>query len=243
MKAIFFLLLGLTVSPLFAQPTISKTLPLRSGQSIRMNFDYPKLIRVSTWTRNEILVECTVSINSGENNDAFKLITSTEGGSVQISNQLNLKDIPRRITVVKDGQKLIFKDKGALRKYQEENGRNFDQMNDGADLDILIEVKVPANTETTVESTYGLVEVKSFNGPISVRATYGGIDVSLNENSIGELNAETNYGHIYSDLDLKFTGDRVREEDFHTVVSARPGSGPRVNFESPYGNVYLRKIK
>jgi hypothetical protein len=58
---------------------------------------------------------------------------------------------------------------------------------------------------------------------------------------VGELIAETNYGNIYTNLDLKVNPDNVTDEDFHMVVSAKPGNGPRYNFESTYGNVYLRK--
>ena len=95
--------------------------------------------------------------------------------------------------------------------------------------------------ETKLEAVYGMVEVRNFTGPLSVEATYGGVDAALQPSAMGELTAETGYGQIYSDLDLKFTGSEF--EDFHTVVSAKPGNGPRYNFESKYGNVYLRKPK
>ena len=107
-------------------------------------------------------------------------------------------------------------------------------------MDILLEVKVPKNMETKLECVYGLAEVKNFSGPLSVEATYGGVDVSVQERTTGELTAETSYGQIYSNLDLKFTGSEFK--DFHTVVSAKPGTGPKYAFESKYGNVYLRKV-
>jgi hypothetical protein len=94
---------------------------------------------------------------------------------------------------------------------------------------------------TRVEAEYGIVEVKSFTGPLTVESTYGGVDIAVNEKSVGEITAETNYGSIFSNLDVKFGGDQVREEDFHMVVSAKPGSGPRYSLESTYGNVYIRK--
>jgi hypothetical protein len=62
---------------------------------------------------------------------------------------------------------------------------------------------------------------------------------ALLERNVGELKAETNFGQIYTNLDIKLSGSEF--EDFHTVVSAKPGSGPRYSFESKYGNVYLRK--
>ena len=92
---------------------------------------------------------------------------------------------------------------------------------------------------TKVQSVYGMVEVKNFQGPIEVISTYGGVDAALNINTTGELIAETNYGQIYSNLDVKFSGGE--EKNFHTIVMAKPGSGPKQSFESKYGNVYLRK--
>ena len=109
-------------------------------------------------------------------------------------------------------------------------------------MDIVLEIKVPHNIATRIESVYGIVEVNKFAGSLVVEATYGGVDVSLLEKNTGELIAETNYGQIYSNLDVKLYSVNIHEEDFHTFVSAKPGSGPRYSFESKYGNVYLRKL-
>ena len=95
--------------------------------------------------------------------------------------------------------------------------------------------------ETRVESVYGIVEVRNFSGPLAVEATYGSVDAALTERTTGELTAETDYGQIYTNLEMKFSGDGIKERDFHTWVSAKPGAGPRYSFESKYGNVYLRK--
>ena len=77
-----------------------------------MHFDYPELIQVSTWDKNEISITGNVSINSGENDDAFELFTSTSGGTISIRNEIkNMKSLPQRITVVDGAQKLIFKNK------------------------------------------------------------------------------------------------------------------------------------
>jgi hypothetical protein len=110
---------------------------------------------------------------------------------------------------------------------------------EGVDMDIVLEVKVPKNAEVKLESVHGIVEVKNYNGPLTVEATYGGVDVALQEKNTGELIAETDFGQIYSNLDFKFSGSEFK--DFHTEVYAKPGNGPRYSFESKYGNVYLRK--
>ena len=226
-----------------AQSPINKTLPAQSGQTIIMHFDYPELIKVSTWDKNEISITGSVSINSGENDDAFELITSTTGNTISIRNEIrNMKSIPHRITIVDGTQKMVFKNKEEFKKYEAEHGkRKYDVQSWGVDMDILIEIKVPKNMETKVECVYGMVEIKNFVGPLEVEATYGGVDAALVENSVGEVVAETNYGDIFTNFDTKFGGESSRNEAFHTLVSAKPGKGPKYIFDSKYGNVYLRK--
>ena len=234
-----FLLIALSAA---AQTPISKSIVVQAGQKIAMHFDYPELIKVSTWDKNEISIQGTVSINGGENDDAFELQSSTSNNTIMVRNEIhNLKSLPQRITVTRDGQKIVFKTKAGYKKYTDQHGKDYNVMSSGVDMDILMEIKVPRNLETRVESVYGMVEVRDFTGPLTVEATYGGVDAALTERSTGELIAETNYGQIYTNLELKFSGDGIQERDFHTFVSAKPGSGPRYSFESKYGNVYLRK--
>lgn len=244
MKTIILLLAGLSASTLVAQTKINKTLPFQNGQLIRMHFDYPELIRVSTWDKNEISIQGTVNINQGESDDAFKLETSTSGNTVSIRNEItDMNNLPRRITVDINGQKMVFRNQTEWKKYREEHGNGPVSVSNGVDMDIILEVRVPRNAETTVESVYGMVEVRDFSGPLTVTATYGGVDATVTERVTGELVAETNYGHIYSNLSTKPGSGEVRDEDFHTVVSVKPGSGPRYSYESTYGNVYLRSSK
>ncbi len=226
-----------------AQTTVNKSLPVKPGQNIEMHFDFPKLIRVSTWDKNEISITGSVSINGGESDDAFKLQTSTSGNTISIRNEIeNLKNLPHRYTIVDGSQKIVFKTKDELRKYQAEHGKSkFNMMSSGVDMEILLEIKVPRNMDTRVESIYGMVEINNFTGPLIVQATYGGVDAALTENSTGQVIAETNYGEIYTNLNAKFGGDKLTNKDFHTFVKATPGTGPNYSFESKYGNVYLRK--
>ena len=226
----------------YAQTAINERIPVKAGQTIRMDFDYPELISVTSWDGNEVLIQGSVSINGGENDDAFVIEKSVGGDIISINAHIrDLKKLPQRVIVYRDGQKMMFRDKAELQKYQAEHGRGYNSMSWGPEIDIQLEVRVPRDMATEIRSVYGMVEVKNFRGPLSVDATYGGVDASLAEKTVGQLTAETNFGNIYTDLDIKFSSDEVRTRDFHTIVSARPGSGPKYNFESKYGNVYLRK--
>ncbi len=244
MKGIGILTLGLLAGTLHAQTIINKSIPLQKGQKVDVRFDYPELIKVSTWDKNEVSIHCSVSINDGENDNAFKLETGSTGNTITVRNEIkDIEDLPHRITVMEGGQKLVFRSKAEWKKYAEEHGNGNSNMSYNLEMDIEIEIKVPKNTETYIESTYGMVEIKNFTGPLQVQATYGGVDAALSESTTGELIAETNYGRIYSNLDTKFNADNVEDEDFHTYVAVKPGSGPRYKFESQYGKVYLRKAQ
>ncbi len=220
---LFFLFVGTLAYP---QTEVNKTIPVQAGQTITMNFDYPELIKVSTWDKNEVSITGTVTINGGENDDAFSLDLLSTGKEVSITGEIrNLKNLPHRITVWHDGQKMIFRTKADYRKYVDEHGRNYNTMNWGTDMDIFLVIKVPKNVETKVLSTYGTIEIKDFSGPLVAESTYGGVDAALTEKSVGDLKAETDYGQIYTNFDFKFNGGEFG--DFHTVVNAKPGNGPR----------------
>ncbi len=227
----------------YSQTPINKAIPVQSTQRVVMHFDYPEIIRVSTWDKNEISIQGSISINGGENDDAFEIISSTSGSVISIKNEIkNLRGLPQRITIHDGAQKIVFRNEGEFKKYKQEHGvTHYNRTSHGVDMDIFLEIKVPKGFETRVESVYGIVEVKDFNGPLTVDATYGGVDASLSEKATGEITAETNHGEIYSNLDVKFIGESARQGDFHTYVSAKPGNGPRYNFDSKFGNVYLRK--
>ncbi|WP_139418906.1 DUF4097 family beta strand repeat-containing protein [Chryseobacterium mulctrae] len=237
-------LLTLAVSLVFgltaAQTTINKSFSTDKNQKISLKFDYPELIKISTWDKPEVQILGTVNINENESNEAFQIKESKEGNSLIIEGKIaEMKSIPRRIKVEKDNKKLIFKTLEEYQKYCKENNVTFNSMNNGVDVDIKLEIKVPKALMTQIESQYGLVEVKDFGGTINVNAIYGGIDATVLDKNVGKLSAETHFGQIYSNLDTKFTGKD--SDDFRTLVTATFGNGPQYNLESKYGNIYLRK--
>ena len=240
MKSLIGIMISLFTGVLVAQTPVNKSYPVSAGQKVTFHFDYPELVKISTWDKNEISISGVVSINGGENDDAFELTHSVSGNIIGIENRIKgMKDLPQRVTITRGSEKITFKSKEDYKKYRDEHGKDFNTTNFGVDMEIVLEIKVPKGMETKMESVYGMVEVKNFQGPLSVDATYGGVDVSVQEKTTGELIAETGYGQIYSNLEQKFTGSEL--EDFHTVVSVKPGIGPKYTIESKYGNVYLRK--
>jgi hypothetical protein len=239
MKTIFFCLCCLIVIGGTSQTTVNRSYPVKAGQQVKLDFDYPKIVRVSTWDKNEVAVTAHVSINDGENDSAFALEDKTEDGVLTIRNRIkDMKDLPHRYTVYEDGKKTVLRSKDDYQVFTSKGGSHRITSN-GVDIEITIEIKVPANTTTNINATYGIVELVGFNAPATVNATYGGIDATVTEANTGKLQATTSYGQIYSNLDLKLTDKTDR--DFFTSITAEPGKGPAYILKSTYGKIYLRK--
>ncbi|MEO7529851.1 MAG: hypothetical protein ABIS69_00525 [Sediminibacterium sp.] len=240
MKTIFMWLCCIITLSAISQTTLNKSYPVKPGQQIQLNFDYPKVIKLSTWDKNEVAVIAHVNINDGENDNAFELEDKNTDGVLTIKNHItNMDKLPHRYTVIEDGKKTVFRSKEDYKEFTSKSGNNHRITSNGVDMEITLEIKVPANTVTDIKSVYGIVELVNFNAPATVDATYGGIDATVTTATTGKLKATTSYGQILTNLDLKITDNT--ERDFFTSITAEPGKGPAYILKSTYGKIYLRK--
>ena len=235
------LIIAIAPGFVWSQTKLSKLYPVNKGEKIELKFDYPKLIHISTWDKKEISIEASVKINEGKNDAAFTLNEAHTDGKISISNKIDLDQISDVYTVVVNGVKTRFNSKEDFQNFNKKqtdypNGISYNKQKD---IEVTIEIKIPASTITEVTSVYGMVELENFNGPIKVDARYGGIDASLNEKKIGQIKLTNRYGKIYSNLDLKPT-EQI-EKNFYTSITAAPGTGPSYDINSSYGNIYVRK--
>lgn len=238
-KLIFFVMICI-FGIITAQTKINRSFSTTKDQNISLKFDYPQLIKISTWDKDEVQISGTVNINGEENNYAFKITENKEGNSLIIEGKIpDIKNLPRRIKVKNGAENLVFKSREEYQKYVRENNKTFESISDGADINIELEIKVPKSLKAQIESTYGMVEVKNFAGNIDVKAKFGGIDATIAEPKTSKISADTRFGQVYSNLDTKLSGKD--SNDFRTLVSATPGTGNQYSLESEFGNIYLRK--
>ena len=229
-----------------AQTKIEKSIPIRSGQKLVLNFDYPE-VTLQTWDKNEVLIKGVVSINRGENDSAFDLEVSSVAQQVTVTSVIKDKEnIPQHVVIKKGETEYFFKAKDyndlAVQKFLEENGREYTYMSNGIIKEIKLEIFVPKNIETSVDAKYGLVEVKNFDAPLTIDAKYGGVDATIAAKSTGQITARSRFGEILTNLDIKFDQAHAMDKGDHwTEISATLGTGPRYWLESKYGKVYLRK--
>ncbi|MES2332490.1 MAG: hypothetical protein V4539_22985 [Bacteroidota bacterium] len=240
MKTILTWLCCIIAAGATAQSVVTRSYPVAAGQKVELHFDYPRIVKISTWDKNEVSVVAHVNINDGENDSAFELEDKTADGTITIRNRIKDMDkLPRRYTVIENGKKTVFRSKEDFREYNTQTPGTHRITSNGVDMEITVEVKVPANTSTNINATYGMVEMVNFNAPATVNATYGGIDATVSEPNTGKLQATTSYGEILTNLNLKLTDKTDR--DFFTSITAEPGKGPTYILKSTYGKIYLRK--
>ncbi|RZK17295.1 MAG: hypothetical protein EOO86_12930 [Pedobacter sp.] len=221
-----------------SQTKITKFYPVKKGQTVAFQFDFPNKIKVSNWNKQEIAVLATIETDEGVDSTVFKLVQTESDGKILIKNTLDMDKIPYSFYVVENGIKKRFETKKDMNNYlvdkSDAKRSNYQTRN----IDIKIEIKVPENIQTEVKATYGVVEIQDFIGPINVEATYGGIEAKLKQQDVGKLKMTNRFGKIYTNFTLK--PNEIKEERFYTAITANPGQGASYDLNSSYGNIYLR---
>ncbi|MCH5718587.1 hypothetical protein [Niabella hibiscisoli] len=240
-RALLCLLLTGSLQFLLAQTIIEKRYKASKDQPVLLQFSYPK-VKVSSWNKDEIYVKATVNINNNKQNDRFALQDEINGGKLIISDSVDLKNIDPQYFVEVDGVKKQFETKADFESYRAAHkGEKIAAYSSTNNVDVQIEIMLPEKDYITIQSKFGLVEVQSYQGPLTVQTEYGKIDARLKETEVGKIKLTNHYGKIYSDFDLKPT--EKEDKTFYTSLTALPGKGPAYELSSKFGNIYLRNSK
>jgi len=109
---------------------------------------------------------------------------------------------------------------------------------------ILEDVTGPMTINTVhgkIEATFSSV---SQTNPVSIVSVHGLVDVAIPANTKANLKMSSNWGEIYTDMDIEF--DRNQSElrsNSNKVKGKLNGGGVAMNLSSSHNNVYLRVRK
>ena len=119
--------------------------------------------------------------------------------------------------------------------------------------------------EIEVSANYNSIDLKNVTGPMAIHTVYGSIDadfasvsqsnsislysvyshvdVTIPGNSKATFQLSTNYGDMYTDLDLKFEGedDEMKKISSKKMFGKLNGGGVDFSVKSGYSSIYLRK--
>lgn len=256
MKKLLFLLsvTSLLYLPATAQRKIEKSYKLPASGKINLDFQEVSVVKVKTWDKNEIGIQATVSINNGENDEAFELKVQEGTDAISLETILNNEEnIPRKnFITTKDGTRYFVKTADWNSKEVQEfiathgdEGVSF--VGSGILKDIFIDVFIPGNADLSVYSKNGDIEVENFSGPLVANSKNGVVDISVPQDYKATFELRTRHGEIYTNLPLeqkKTVGTEVdnRRDKWNVVYGKLNGGGPVMNLESKNGSIYLRKI-
>lgn len=101
-----------------------------------------------------------------------------------------------------------------------------------------------------IKTVYGDLETKfgtvSQSNAMSLVSVYGHVDVSMPASTKADLQVSTNYGALYSDMDIKVTtkgaNGRMKSISSKKVNGTINGGGVEINLSAMYDDVYLRSL-
>ncbi|MBK8504924.1 MAG: hypothetical protein IPL46_23530 [Saprospiraceae bacterium] len=261
-------ILFLTRTSLHSQNKFDKSTPLNGISRITGQFEWGD-VTIKNWNGTELKVIGTLSVNLGENNDAFSLEFERKGGMLEIHSTIkDWKSLPQYLTIFQGEEQKYFKvgsenniDWPSIKKKHGEAGHYYSV---GILVDIDLTILVPVNQELDVTTKYGSLEVLECKNPIKLKSIYGHliadlssrdaiqscnlestysfVDVSIPAGGEYDLSIITNYGQIYSDLDIKINENLSIDKIFESkVVGDINNGGAPLSIQATYNNVYLRR--
>lgn len=248
----FFFLASVLISSLQAQ---SHTIAASSGV---LHLDEVKRVTLVGHDANEILIEIEGEAKKApERADGLKVINPrgysdntgiglniTKDGNEHIVRQVSTKGSNRYIIHVPEGVSVFYEcsamNSGTLRI---ENVK--------AEIDANIHWKgvelSGVNGPMAIQSVYGSITGKfdaiSQDGSISLYSVYSSVDVTVPANAKADFRLDTDYGEVFSDLDLEYG---TNEDGYTSYTGGRfaakyNGGGVDFSIKSAYSNIYLRK--
>ncbi len=264
---ITFILFLTALSTLSAQSTVSRSFSANGAESLEMDFEWAD-VTVSSWEGSEVKITGTVNIVNGTENDAFELEADQSGNRLCIRGYLS-RDIKGKwgnynsYIVIKDGKTYIRKQKNGKTVEVEAPKDTVIQSGNQNMIDIQLAIQVPADLQLELMCKYGGIELADFSNAGAVVSKYGGIDaafpggrlpeslvleskydyvdVSLPKSTPANIEMDTDYGKIFTDLDVEIDRTQSRRKNFgDQVVGTLSGGGPRLTLRAKYDNIYLR---
>lgn len=224
-----------------AQEKKTQTYQLKGVDKISLQFEYPHVIKIKTWDKNEVQIISHLDINDGKDNENFTLTDRSSHNVLSIVSKLkglgryenvymNVKD-----GVDKNGNNTRDATRVSLRKKGRETSR-------GVEVLIELEIYVPKNIPLEIDAKYGIVEVINAPDELEIMAKFGGADLSIKESDLKYLSATTSWGQVFSNLNkkFKFKGNDMLGKEMHAEISGN-GRGSSIKVETEFGNVFIRK--
>jgi hypothetical protein len=227
MKNIFLLLLvAIAVLPVRAQRIIEKHLDIKTGGSVRMDFQISDSIRVITWNKNEVYIKSSIDVNDNKDNDEYVMSYDGSGDEVVIKGKLKWRE--------GRGSRIYVK--------RDSGSKGDDCCCCDCNSEIIHEVYIPEGSDFSVETINGNIVITGKPGAVRAHTISGWIDLAVAPERAGSVEMRTISGTMYSNYNFptdvhkprRVGGGRVTEE-------LNGGRGKRIDLETISGDIFFRK--
>lgn len=251
-KLLLLIMASLLCLPAVAQRKFEKSYPLPASRKLNLNFQELSTVKVTPWDKNEVSVQVSVSINNGENDNAFDIKADESNNTLTLETILiNPESIPRKSFITtRDGTRYFVKNPDWNSKEVQEflalhGNEDVSFVGSGIIKDIFINVFVPKNADLSVYTKNGDIEIVNFVGPLTANSKNGAVDLSVPQNQKATLELRTRHGEIFTNLPLEqdrsTDTENYRSDKWNVISGKLNGGGALINLESKNGSIYLRK--
>lgn len=211
---LFSIICLIAVTSVTGQTRVTEKAGVSGQELLVLDFPFADDITIKTWDKQEVLVEVDVTINNGEDDEVFRLITASTSDKVSIELDQDM---------------------------WKKAGRSGENCSWSSELVYTVYMPVSMTLEaSTISGNFILTptEKKAFLKTIS-----GDIDITVAQKKGVDFKAKTISGEIYSDLDISYPeGKEGLRQIVGMNVSGRINEGgTAMELETISGNIYLRK--
>lgn len=212
MRSVFITLLTLATLAGSAQSQVSFSENITTQTILELKLPFATEILLESWAKTEVMVEVSVFINDGEDNDLFKLDKEVSTEVIRFEMDMN-----------------PF----------EQADRSW-RRNCNFEIEITYKVFYPKTMELDAETIDGTFVLKSSPTLARLKTISGDIDISVLDGLL--FHAKTISGEIYTDLDIQIPNkDGLRQLVGMDVRGTVGNGGKEYILETISGNIYLRK--
>jgi len=226
-KTIFLIIILISFVSINAQRIVEKTIKVKKGQDIELDFQFADDIIIKTWNKNEIYVKVSVNINDNIDNEDFILNIFDEKSEIEIKSEI---------------KNLGNKSENTITLRKDEETGEYHYKGNCTQMDLFFEVFIPQGTNLEVKTISGNIEVTDLESEMNLESISGDVDLTLAQNIKADIEMSTISGEIYSNMNLDY-GD---EETLHRIggieISSKlNGGGISIDLETISGDILLRK--
>jgi len=226
-KTILLIIILISFVSINAQRIVEKTIKVKKGQDIELDFQFADDIIIKTWNKNEIYVKVSVNINDNIDNEDFILNVFDEKSEIEIKSEI---------------KNLGNKSENTITLRKDEETGEYHYKGNCTQMDLFFEVFIPQGTNLEVKTISGNIEVTDLESEMNLESISGDVDLTLAQNIKADIEMSTISGEIYSNMNLDY-GD---EETLHRIggieISSKlNGGGISIDLETISGDILLRK--